>query len=331
MAAAMRGGVLGKVGEHLHSETAVEAIGDLSPPWSPHDLRRHATRGSGLGHDVIGQLVGTLYKSFARMNFVDHAVFQGRLGVNRLASQKRIGGPEKGEEPAAAKVRIAAIYDAHDPSPSIIVDSGNGLQALWLLEEPYPFPRPASGLDKDARKAAADVWARPIEDRNKVLAAATGAPAGTANVDRLLRLPGTINYPNKAKVAAGRVPCQARIVKLSDARYPLGLFDEVVPEASKGNGADKASLGGNGADHSARAEASAKIELDWAKVAEHEGWLKSVNDLPADFPFKGKLIVGHHGDLAELNDTLSAAGLINVPYEFVVRSEPGAGCGLQVL
>ena len=30
-----------KVGEHLHSEAAVEAIGDLPPPRSPHDLRRH--------------------------------------------------------------------------------------------------------------------------------------------------------------------------------------------------------------------------------------------------------------------------------------------------
>jgi hypothetical protein len=92
MAAAMRGSVLGKVSEHLHSEAAVEAIGDLPPPRSPYDLRRHATRGSGLGHYVISQLVGTLYKFFARMNFVDHAVFQGRLGVDRLASQKRVGG-----------------------------------------------------------------------------------------------------------------------------------------------------------------------------------------------------------------------------------------------
>jgi hypothetical protein len=99
------------------------------------------------------------------------------------------------------------------------------------------------------------------------------------------------------KLDAGRTVCQARIVSLGDKRYPLGMFDEVVPEApGKGNGADKASLG---ADHFAA--------LDWAKVAEHEGWLKGVNDLSADFPFKGKLIVGHHGDLLELNDTLSAA------------------------
>jgi hypothetical protein len=218
--------------------------------------------------------------------------------------------PEKGEEPTVAKARIRAAYEAQDPPPSIIIDSGNGLQGLWLLEDEHPIPRPAAGLEGAALKAAVDAGARAIEDRNRVLAAATGAPAGTHNVDRLLRLPGTINYPNKAKREAGRVACQARIISLTDERYPLGLFDEVAPV--KGNGADKAS---NGADHSAESAAAARIELDWAKVVEHEGWLKGVDDLPADFPFKGKLIVGHHGDLAELNDTLSAAGLINVPYE----------------
>jgi hypothetical protein len=56
MAAAMRGSVLGKVGEHLHGKAAVEAIGDLPPPRSPHDLRRHATRGSGLGVDQSASL-----------------------------------------------------------------------------------------------------------------------------------------------------------------------------------------------------------------------------------------------------------------------------------
>ena len=56
MAAAIRGSVFGKVGEHLHSEAAVEAIGDLPPPQSPHDLRRHATRGSGLGVDQSASL-----------------------------------------------------------------------------------------------------------------------------------------------------------------------------------------------------------------------------------------------------------------------------------
>lgn len=140
--------------------------------------------------------------------------------------------PHDGETPEAAKERILASLQAHDPPPSIIVDSGNGLQGLWLLEEEFPIPRPAAGLEGDALKKAVDAGARAIEDRNRVLAAATGAPPGTHNVDRLLRLPGTINHPNKKKITEGRTVCQAHIVSLTDARYPLGLFSEVVPSSA---------------------------------------------------------------------------------------------------
>ena len=49
--------------------------------------------------------------------------------------------PRDGETIEAAKKRILAAYAAHDPPPSIIVDSGNGLQGLWLLEREFVFPK----------------------------------------------------------------------------------------------------------------------------------------------------------------------------------------------
>jgi predicted P-loop ATPase len=70
--------------------------------------------------------------------------------------------------------------------------------------------------------------ALPIENRNRALAMATGAPAGTHNVDRLLRLPGTINYPNAAKTLKGRSVCQSSVVTLTDARYRLDNFPEAI-------------------------------------------------------------------------------------------------------
>jgi hypothetical protein len=73
--------------------------------------------------------------------------------------------------------------------PSLIVDSGNGLQALWRLEQSTPQ------------------W-QAIEDINRGAESALGADH-CHNIDRLLRVPGTINYPNNKKRAAGRVPVLA--------------------------------------------------------------------------------------------------------------------------
>ncbi|MBK1630658.1 hypothetical protein CKO31_07850 [Thiohalocapsa halophila] len=67
---------------------------------------------------------------------------------------------------------------AFDLPPSLIIDSGNGLQALWRIE----------GADAVA-----------AEDLNKRLIARFGGDTGTGNIDRLLRLPGTLNYPKQSK------------------------------------------------------------------------------------------------------------------------------------
>ena len=132
--------------------------------------------------------------------------------------------PRDGETPEAAKARIRATYEAHDPPPSIIIDSGNGLQGIWPLQTEYVFPK--SG-DVETRVAE-------IEDRNKALAAALGTQSGTHNVDRLLRLPGTINWPNKVKRAKGRVPCQSGIVRMIDALYALQQFAKAPRQEKSG-------------------------------------------------------------------------------------------------
>lgn len=78
------------------------------------------------------------------------------------------------------------------PAPTIIVFSGGGFQPLWTLHEP------STEFDR-------------VERINMAVAKALGGD-NCHNVDRLLRLPGTINMPNAKKRAAGRVPTLARIV-----------------------------------------------------------------------------------------------------------------------
>ena len=91
--------------------------------------------------------------------------------------------------------RIRAKLRCLDKPPSTIWSSGNGIQALWRND-------PAILL-------TSDVVIERCEAINKSLLENLVDPQikveGTWNVDRILRIPGTINVPNKAKRAAGRI------------------------------------------------------------------------------------------------------------------------------
>ncbi len=99
---------------------------------------------------------------------------------------------------ASERDRLARLADflAADTAfpPTVIIDSGGGLQPIWAVaREPL----------------SADVVRR-VEDETRALEHALGAK-GTHNVDRLLRLPGTLNFPNAAKRKLGRGVSLARL------------------------------------------------------------------------------------------------------------------------
>ena len=78
--------------------------------------------------------------------------------------------------------------------PTAIVDSGNGIQFLWAIKREPLTP---------------EIIER-IERENRAVEAAVGA-VGTHNIDRLLRLPGTLNFPNAKKQRLGRGISRARL------------------------------------------------------------------------------------------------------------------------
>lgn len=100
--------------------------------------------------------------------------------------------PPKGAASFTPEQRKAAYEQLKAASPSLINWSGNGLQALWRLEE-------GVGIDE-------------VEQINRGLIEALGGDTGTHDASRLLRVPGLVNWPDAKKSAAGRVPALAHIV-----------------------------------------------------------------------------------------------------------------------
>ncbi|QDU67328.1 phage/plasmid primase, P4 family [Engelhardtia mirabilis] len=115
------------------------------------------------------------------------------------------------------------------PRPTCITDSGGGYQAFWRLK----IPASLDGTDEAAAEA---------ERYNRKLEELLGGDH-THNVDRVMRLPGTINRPDAKKRAKGRTEALAAVVEFCDELHDLGGFEKAEPVRSAGQGS-KAS--GNG-------------------------------------------------------------------------------------
>jgi len=243
--------------------------------------------------------------------------------------------PNEGEPPEAAKARFLAALKSFEPAPMFVVDSGNGVQVLWHLDQPIPLPDPvmvtdAEGKTKPALSPEAQAIVDDVEARSKAAMEKLGSVAGTQNIDRILRLPGTKNLPTKAKIKKGRKACQSSLLAHNElAVCRLDDFARDVGSANADNSADSStSSAGTSSTGSASNAGASNIGtvnpssntngtsgIDWAVVEKHCGWLKSAADLPADFSLKGKAIVGHAGNLKDLNFDLQHAGALVKPYQ----------------
>jgi hypothetical protein len=100
--------------------------------------------------------------------------------------------PNDGESPEDAKDRyLERLSNDFEPEPTWIVDSGNGIQCGWRLEQLidlscYPLADKDGKfiLGPEAQKIVDDV-----ETRTKDIMVRLGAKPGTQNIDRILRLP----------------------------------------------------------------------------------------------------------------------------------------------
>jgi hypothetical protein len=124
-----------------------------------------------------------------------------------------------------------------DLEPSIIISTGGGYHLIYILDRPWKIKlyRPAKD---DAQKKNN---AKAIQVRSNFTQIAhsfevqlraifpTWKVDNMSNVDRVLRLPGTVNYPKLEKIAKGQTPALARILVENCHRIDIQKLNILIP------------------------------------------------------------------------------------------------------
>lgn len=124
--------------------------------------------------------------------------------------------PRAGEQPAREKQRAIKLLKSHATPPTVIIDSGGGVQGFWKLE-PHESLIIGGDLDK----------AKELEAYNVQFEREFQADP-CHNVDRIMRLPGTINLPTQRKIKKGRKPAIAKLVEWAGNVYNISEFTPAV-------------------------------------------------------------------------------------------------------
>ena len=123
--------------------------------------------------------------------------------------------PRRGEDLEAEQTRISDMLSESTPNglppPTAVVFSGGGYQAFWKLETPIPVNGDLA-LAEDAKRYNIQIEQLCGGDN-------------CHNIDRIMRLPGTINVPDEKKRKKGRTPQLAKLKWFKPERvYPLSMF-----------------------------------------------------------------------------------------------------------
>lgn len=134
--------------------------------------------------------------------------------------------PREGYPINVERDRIRDVLSKHPglPAPTCVVFSGGGYQAYWKLREPVPI---------DGNQAKADEAKRYNEQIELLLGGDK-----CHNVDRIMRLPGTVNWPNAKKRARGQQPGLATVEEWRDVAYDTAQFEQAPAQTACGAIAD---------------------------------------------------------------------------------------------
>jgi hypothetical protein len=183
--------------------------------------------------------------------------------------------PREGEPLESERERIGGMIEDWErngkklpfPRPTVVIDSGGGLQCFWLLDVEADLPGEPADETRHLH----------VEDRNNFIAQAMGGDA-CQNIDRIMRLPGTVNVPGEKKRKKGRV---ARLARIGIADWTLRHRLETFPLAPR-------SVSGAGAPV-AGGQARVALSTDLPKV-------DSLDGLPAAVSARTRMLIVNGSD-----------------------------------
>lgn len=140
--------------------------------------------------------------------------------------------PRAGEDLEVERDRILELFATSLPDgvppPTAVVFSGGGYQGFWKLETPIPINGDLA-LAEDAKRY------------NQQLELLFGGD-NCHNIDRIMRLPGTMNMPDERKRKKGRTPTLAKVEWFDPSRvYSLTEF-VALPLTASSSGLPKVSI-----------------------------------------------------------------------------------------
>lgn len=184
-------------------------------------------------------------------DFVDHQQSLGRNLYCQLNFCRELGGARASKSDVVLAICVAAEIDPPEtittpealaewqrqtaeqwtdpdywadkklPTPSLLVFSGSGFQAAWRLVEDVQLVSVVDGEIRVDREAIDRV-----EDVNRGICHAVGGDTASTGVERLLRLPGSVNFPGPSKLKKGRTgPVESELMYLDpQVTHALSVF-----------------------------------------------------------------------------------------------------------
>jgi hypothetical protein len=202
--------------------------------------------------------------------------------------------PDPGESQDDALKRIVEQLETYRIRPSIVIASGGGVQAVWLLETPIE-------IGGDVARA------EEVKLYNMQLQRELGGDT-CHNIDRMLRIPYTVNLADEKKIKKGRHDAVAFVVWNEETRYPIRRFTKARP---KGPGSADAGSAAGGA----KAGGEQTVDVEALPIsARIRNLIRGIDDPQHPYPSRSERVMA-------VLVAMAAAGCTDEQMAFVMKAE----------